>query len=62
MADVRPSDLALADRFVRDRRTKLRAPDALHIAICQRIGAELLTFDVAMSEAAGLLGLSLAPT
>jgi predicted nucleic acid-binding protein len=60
MADVESSDVELAARFVRDRRTKLRVPDAFHVAICQRIGAELLTFDAAMSEAARLLGLSVA--
>lgn len=39
---------------------RLRAPDALHLAICRRIGATLLTFDKDQSAAAVALGIPLA--
>jgi uncharacterized protein len=39
----------------------LRTPDALHIAIAQRLGAELATFDARMAENAKSLGVALAP-
>lgn len=40
--------------------TSLRTPDALHLAICRRLGAELLTFDQGMIAAARSLGVSIA--
>jgi predicted nucleic acid-binding protein len=36
----------------------LRTPDAINIAIAQRIGATLVTFDEKMAAVAALLGLS----
>jgi predicted nucleic acid-binding protein len=36
----------------------LRTPDAIHIAIAQRLGAELATFDVRMAESAEALGVT----
>jgi len=53
-------DIVQANLFVR-RAAKLRAPDALHIAICVRIGARLLTFDKVMGDAARSLGLPVVP-
>jgi hypothetical protein len=52
-------DIATADAIVRRLDLPLRAPDALHIAIAQRIGAELATFDDKMAASARALGLPL---
>ena len=38
----------------------LRTPDAIHIAIAQRIRATLVTFDQRMSESARALGMAVA--
>jgi len=46
--------------FVRRLELKLRAPDALHLAICRRVGAALLTFDDNQAAAAAVLGVALA--
>lgn len=45
MVDVEPADHRLAASFVRRFDLGLRAPDALHIAVCQRLRLPLLTFD-----------------
>jgi uncharacterized protein len=37
----------------------IRTPDALHIAIVQRIGCRLLTFDTTMTGVARALGIEL---
>jgi len=52
------SDLALAERFVRDFATKLSAPDALHLAVTLNHGFQLVTFDARLADAARLLGSS----
>ena len=54
--DVISADIRAATRSVRQLTMNLRAPDAIHIAIAQRIGAELATFDGKMSAAAAALG------
>lgn len=54
---VEPSDIQTAIAYVRRFELKLRAPDAIHAAICQRIGARLVTFDNNLAEAARKLGL-----
>lgn len=53
-------DVARAEKFVRRLDLNLRAPDALHIAIAQRHGAALATFDARMADAARALGLEIA--
>lgn len=50
------SDLAAVTTWLRRLDLNLRAPDAIHIAIAQRLGATLLTFDARMREAAQALG------
>ena len=50
-----PSDISAAEALVRRLPLKLRAPDAIHIAICQRLGNQLATFDARLAEAAEAL-------
>jgi predicted nucleic acid-binding protein len=52
-------DIARAAAFIRRLDLTLRAPDAIHIAIAQRVGADLLTFDTPMAKSARALGSSL---
>ena len=54
------ADMKVAEGFLRGLNLPLRAPDALNIAIAQRIGASLLTFDVKMAASARALGLDVA--
>ncbi len=56
--NIEPEDVALATDFVRDPRLSLRAPDAIHIAAANRLGATLLTLDKGMARAADALGVS----
>jgi predicted nucleic acid-binding protein len=49
-------DVAVATAFLRRLDLTLRAPDAIHIAIAQRVDATLVTFDQGMATAALALG------
>lgn len=49
-------DIAMATDFVRQPGVSIRAPDAIHIAAAQRVGATILTLDRGMAHAADLLG------
>jgi predicted nucleic acid-binding protein len=51
-----PADVRAAEAMLRRLNLPLRTPDAIHIAIAQRIGAELATFDVKLAESARALG------
>lgn len=53
---IAPEDVALATTFVRLPGVTLRAPDAIHIAAAQRLGATLLTLDHGMARAAAEIG------
>lgn len=55
---VAGADFDKAAEFLSTLASPLRAADALHIALCQRIDAELLTLDVEMAAAANEIGLS----
>jgi uncharacterized protein len=59
-AVTEPADIRVADIFVRRFELKLRLPDALYLATAQRLGASLLTFDAAQTEAATVLGVAAA--
>ncbi len=50
------ADVASAAAFLRRLDLPLRTPDALNIAIAQRVGADLLTFDDKMAASARALG------
>lgn len=58
--ELSATDVAMAERYLRRLDLTLLAPDALHIAIAQRAGASLLTFDRAMATAARILGVPVA--
>ncbi len=50
------SDMALAETLARNFDLKLAGPDALHFAMPTNHGAELVTFDARLAEAARALG------
>lgn len=58
--DLWPSDAFSAMMFVRKLDAGLRAPDALHLAIAEREGATVVTFDAVMTRAAEMLGIAVA--
>ena len=58
---VENADILAAEELIRRRELKLRTPDALHLAIVQRLRVPLLTFDTTMADAAVALGLTLVP-
>ena len=49
-------DIVQAGELVRQFELKLRTPDALHLAICLRIDAKLVTHDGGLAEAARARG------
>ncbi len=59
-AEISAGDVALATTYIRRFDLPLRTPDALHIAIAQRLDATLVTFDRGMAVAAGMLGMAVA--
>ena len=59
--DVLPQDIKMAEHIIRRLDLPLRAPDALHIAIARRAGAQLATLDSRMADCAAALGLAVAP-
>jgi len=54
--DIQPADARLAYAFVRRFDLRLRAPDALHIAIARRLDIALVTLDRRLADAAAELG------
>ena len=59
-AEISPVDIAVATASVRRLDLPLRTPDAIHLAIAQRLGASLVTFDRTMARAARTLGIAVA--
>ncbi|HTT83874.1 MAG TPA: type II toxin-antitoxin system VapC family toxin [Rhizomicrobium sp.] len=59
-AETRASDISAAAAHIRRLDLPLRTPDALNIAVAERLGAELATFDDKMAAAARALGLAVA--
>ncbi len=57
-AETTTADVKRADAVMRRLDLNLRTPDALHIAIAERLGAAMATFDDGMAAAARVLGLS----
>ena len=56
-ADMGAHDCRLANSYVRRFDLKLRAPDALHAAICRRLDLRLVTLDRRLAAAARELGI-----
>ena len=54
--EMTPSDVAAATMFLRRLDLPLRTPDAIHIAIAQRLGATRVTFDRQKAASARALG------
>jgi predicted nucleic acid-binding protein len=52
------ADVATAETYLRRLDLPLLTPDAIHIALAQRIGATLVTFDRAMAASARVLGMA----
>lgn len=50
-----PTDIATAEALIRRLDLKLRAPDAIHLAVAARLEATLLTFDAGLADAARVL-------
>ena len=58
--EATPTDIRMAESSLRRLDLTLRAPDAINIAIAQRVGAELATFDRKMADCARALGVTVA--
>ena len=56
--DFQPSDFRLANIFVRNFDLGLRAPDAVHAAVCRRGDLTLVTLDRRLAAAAEALAVS----
>jgi predicted nucleic acid-binding protein len=56
-----PTDITAAIAYLRRLDLALRAPDAIHIALAQRLNAMLFTFDAKMALAARKLGVGVQP-
>lgn len=56
--ETMPADMKAAKAMLRRSDTKLCTGDALNIAIADRLGAALATFDRKMAEAARALGVT----
>ena len=54
--DIQAPDTRLASTFVRRFDLRLRAPDAVHAALCRRGGHGLVTLDRRLASAAEALG------
>ena len=60
LAEMDAHDCRLANTYVRRFDLKLRAPDALHAAICRRLQLQLVTLDRRLAAAARELGIAVA--
>jgi predicted nucleic acid-binding protein len=58
--EMHPSDARLAYVYVRRFDLRLRAPDALHLAIAGRLDATLVTLDRRLADAAREFGIAVA--
>jgi hypothetical protein len=56
--DIDDFDMAETSELVRRFELKLRAPDALHLAVCLRAGAKLITQDRLLGDAARARGVT----
>jgi predicted nucleic acid-binding protein len=59
LQDVEAADIRLAAVFVRRIELGLKMPDAIHAAMCRRLGHTLVTLDVRLAGAAAALGIEI---
>ena len=59
--EAKAVDIAFAEAVLRRLDLNLRTPDAIYLAIAQRLGAELATFDIRMADCARQLGIPVVP-
>lgn len=57
-ASLDADDIRAAERLVRAFELKLRAPDAIHLAVCLRHNYQLATLDINLAHAARALGVA----
>ena len=58
--EITAADVMTAEHYLRRLDLSLRAPDAIHIAIAQRLDTTLVTFDRQMADGARALGTAVA--
>lgn len=58
---IERQDFLDAAALIRGTPSPLRAADALHLAACKRLSAELLTLDMEMATAARVIGIAVVP-
>ncbi len=56
--EIGPGDIDLASSFIRRLDLNLRGPDAMHVALAQRLRATLFTVDAKLKTCAKKLGLA----
>lgn len=57
--DTEAADIRLAAIFVRRLELGMRMPDAVHAAMCHRLGHMLVTLDLRLAGAASALGIAI---
>jgi predicted nucleic acid-binding protein len=57
-AETLPVDVRMAEAALRRLDLPLRTPDAVNLAIAQRLGADLATFDIRMADCARAFGMA----
>jgi predicted nucleic acid-binding protein len=62
LVEIENGDVTGATAMMRRLDFPLRTPDALHIAITQRVGCTLLTFDKSMARVARAIGVDVVRT
>ena len=58
--EINAADIGAVDRILRRLDVNLRTPDAVHIAVTQRVQSMLVTFDRSMAASARALGAGVA--
>jgi predicted nucleic acid-binding protein len=58
--EIAPADISAATAIIRRLDLNLRAPDAINLAVAERLGAAIATFDSRMADNARTLGITVA--
>jgi hypothetical protein len=59
--ELRSADVAEANRLIRKLRYNLRAPDAIHLSVAQRLEVPIATFDAGLAAVANAVGVGAVP-